>query len=70
VVQVGSTQVRYALRAIEDPHAMQTQHGDWLPLGGLRGWFGVYLPPVLEALGLAEVEHQPKNNRMRAVARK
>jgi hypothetical protein len=36
---------------------------------GLRGRFGVYLPPVLEALGLAEVEHNPKNNRMRAVAK-
>jgi hypothetical protein len=35
---------------------------------GLRGRFGVYVPPVLEALGLAEVEHQPKNNRMRARA--
>ncbi len=33
---------------------------------GLRGRFGVYVPPVLEALGLAEVEHNPKNNRMRA----
>ncbi len=33
---------------------------------GLRGRFGMYVPPVLEALGLAEVEHQPKNNRMRA----
>jgi hypothetical protein len=33
---------------------------------GLRGRFGVYLPPVLEALNLAEVEHHPKNNRMRA----
>jgi uncharacterized protein DUF6855 len=33
---------------------------------GLRGRFGMYLPPVLEALGLAEVEHNPKNNRMRA----
>jgi hypothetical protein len=37
---------------------------------GLRGRFGMYLPPVLEALGLAEVEHNPKNNRMRAVATK
>ena len=36
---------------------------------GLRGRFGVYVPPVLEALGLAEVEHNPKNNRMRSVAR-
>ena len=33
---------------------------------GLRGRFGMYVPPVLEALGLAEVEHNPKNNRMRA----
>ena len=33
---------------------------------GLRGRFGVYVPPVLEALGLAEVEHLPRNNRMRA----
>ena len=33
---------------------------------GLRGRFGMYVPPVLEALGLAEVEHAPKNNRMRA----
>jgi hypothetical protein len=37
---------------------------------GLRGRFGMYVPPVLEALGLAEVEHNPKNNRMRAIARK
>lgn len=33
---------------------------------GLRGRFGVYLPPLLEALGLAEVTHDAKNNRMRA----
>jgi hypothetical protein len=33
---------------------------------GMRGRFGVYVPPVLEVLGLAEVEHQPRNNRMRA----
>lgn len=32
---------------------------------GLRGRFGMYVPPVLEALGLAELEHNPKNNRMR-----
>ncbi len=37
---------------------------------GLRGRFGMYVPPVLEALGLAEVEHNPKANRMRAVAKK
>lgn len=36
---------------------------------GLRGRFGVYVPPVLEALGLAEVEHAPRNNRMRALPR-
>lgn len=34
---------------------------------GLRGRFGNYVPPVLEALGLAEVEHNPRNNRMRAI---
>jgi len=34
---------------------------------GLRGRFGVYVPPVLEALGLAEVEHNARNNRMRAI---
>jgi hypothetical protein len=33
---------------------------------GLRGRFGMYVPPVLEVLGLAEVEHNAKNNRMRA----
>ena len=33
---------------------------------GLRGRFGMYMPPLLEALGLAEVEHNAKNNRMRA----
>jgi hypothetical protein len=34
---------------------------------GFRGRFGMYLPPVLEALGLAEVEHNARNNRMRAL---
>lgn len=34
---------------------------------GLRCCFGMYVPPLLEALGLAEVEHNPKNNRMRAL---
>jgi hypothetical protein len=33
---------------------------------GLRGRFGMYVPPILEALGLAEVEHNARNNRMRA----
>jgi hypothetical protein len=99
VCQVGSTQLRYHLSAIEDLHAMLKEHGDWLLLGsadeqkpaapstveawgrwegnpvggwyglkkGLRGRFGMYMPPLLEALGLAEVEHNPKNNRMRAL---
>ncbi len=99
VCQVGSTQLRYHLRAIEDLHAMMKKHGDWMPLGsadeqkpaadgtveawgrssmnpvggwyglkkGLRGRFGMYMPPLLEALGMAEVEHNPKNNRMRAI---
>jgi hypothetical protein len=100
VAQVGKTEVRYQLRAVEDLHAMLEAHGDWMPLGtadeqkpaaegtleawarspdnpvggwyglkkGLRGRFGNYVPPVLEALGLAEVEHNPRNNRMRAQA--
>ncbi|MCI1751562.1 MAG: hypothetical protein LKM36_01465 [Flavobacteriales bacterium] len=33
---------------------------------GLRGRFGVYLPPLMEALGLAEVTHEARGNRMRA----
>ena len=99
VVQVGKTQLRYALNAIEDLHVMLKTAGDWVPLGGadeqkpaadgtveawgrsatnpvggwyglkkgLRGRFGVYVPPVLEVLGLAEVEKLPRNNRMRAL---
>jgi hypothetical protein len=43
--------------------------GGWYGLKkGLRGRFGVYVPPVLAVLGLAEVENQPRNNRMRATA--
>jgi hypothetical protein len=42
-------------------------HGWYGLKKGLRGRFGMYLPPVLEALGLAEVEHNPRNNRMRAL---
>ena len=34
---------------------------------GYRGRFGMYLPPLLEALGLAELTHEARNNRMRAV---
>jgi hypothetical protein len=99
VCKVGSTELRYHLRAIDDLHAMLKQHGDWMPLGsaeeqkpaaegtveawgrspdnpvggwyglrkGYRGRFGMYMPPLLEALGMAEVEHNPKNNRMRAI---
>ena len=41
--------------------------GGWYGLKkGLRGRFGMYIPPLMEALGLAEVEHGPRNNRMRA----
>jgi hypothetical protein len=43
--------------------------GGWYGLKkGLRGRFGVYVPPLLEALGLCELEHHPRNNRMRALA--
>jgi hypothetical protein len=41
--------------------------GGWYGLRkGYRGRFGMYLPPLLEHLGLAELEHNPRNNRMRA----
>ena len=41
--------------------------GGWYGLKkGLRGRFGVYVPPLMEALGLCELEHNAKNNRMRA----
>ena len=98
VCQVGSTQLKYHLRAVEDLHAMLKAHGDWMPLGaadeqkdaasgtveawgravdnpvggwyglrkGYRGRFGMYLPPLLEALGLAELTHEARNNQMRA----
>jgi hypothetical protein len=99
ICQVGTTQLRYHPRAIEDLHAMLKAHGDWMPLGsadeqkpaaegtveawgrstdnpvggwygikkGYRGRFGMYMPPLLEALGLAEVTHDARNNRMRAI---
>ena len=42
--------------------------GGWYGLRkGYRGRFANYVPPVLEALGLAELEHNPRNNRMRAL---
>ncbi len=98
VCQVGSTQLRYQLRAIEDLAAWLKEQGDWVALGGAdelkaapegsveawgrsegnpvggwygvrkgyRGRFGVYLPPLLELLGLVELEHNPRNNRVRA----
>jgi hypothetical protein len=99
VVQVGSTQLRYDLRCIEDLHAMLKAHGGWMLLGsadeqkpaaegtveawgrspknpvggwyglkkGYRGRFGMYVPMVLKKVGLAEVEENPRNNRMRAL---
>jgi hypothetical protein len=43
--------------------------GGWYGLKkGLRGRFGMYVPPLMERLGLAEVEHNPRGNRMRALA--
>jgi hypothetical protein len=101
VVQVGTTQLRYHLRALDDLHAMLVAAGDWVPLGstdeqkpakdgtveawaraddnpvggwyglkkGLRGRFANYVPPVMEVLGRAEVEHNARNNRMRATRR-
>jgi hypothetical protein len=42
--------------------------GGWYGLKkGLRGRFAMYVPPLMEALGLAEVEHNPRGNRMRAI---
>jgi hypothetical protein len=98
VCQVGSTQLRYDLRAIDELHAMLQEHGEWMDLGaadeqkeakegtveawgrsatnprggwyglrkGYRGRFGMYLPPLLEELGLAELTHDARNNKMRA----
>ena len=42
--------------------------GGWYGLrNGYRGRFAMYLPPLLEELGLAEVTHEARNNRMRAL---
>lgn len=42
--------------------------GGWYGLKkGLRGRFGMYIPPLMEALELAEVTHDPKGNKMRAI---
>lgn len=99
VCQVGSTQLRYHVSAVEDLHAWLRAQGDWVELGaadegkpakegtieawgrspgnpvagwyglrkGYRGRFGMYLPPLLEELGLVELEHNPRNNRARAL---
>ncbi len=99
VCQVGSTTLKYQLRAVEDLHVWLVDQGAWVPLGaadenkpaaagtveawgrspdnpvagwyglrkGYRGRFGMYLPPLLEALGLAEVTHDARNNSMRAI---
>jgi len=41
--------------------------GGWYGLrNGYRGRFGMYLPPLLEALGLAELTHEARNNKVRA----
>ena len=43
-------------------------NGGWYGLKkGFRGRFAIYIPPLMELLGMAEVEHHPKNNRMRAI---
>lgn len=34
---------------------------------GLRGRFGMYIPPLMEAIGLAEVTHDAKGNKMRSI---
>ena len=60
VCQVGSTTLRYHLRAVEDLH--------WYGLRkGYRGRFGMYLPPLLEELGLAELTHEKRNNTVRGI---
>ncbi len=60
----GEAAARFRLAADNLPH--RPEAGSYGLRKGMRGRFGVYVPPVLEALGLAEVEHQPRNNRMRA----
>jgi len=48
--------------------AADNPRGGWYGLKkGLRGRFAHYVPPVLELLGLAEVEHKARNNRIRAL---
>jgi len=43
-------------------------NGGWYGLKkGFRGRFGMYIPPLMEALGLAEITHEPRGNKMRAL---
>lgn len=99
VCQVGSTTLKYQVRAIEDLTAWLREQGDWVPLGaadeskpaadgtveawgrsesnpvggwyglrkGYRGRFGMYLPPLLEKLGVVELTHDARNNSVRAL---
>ena len=99
VCQVGSTTLKYHLRALDDLHLWLMEKVDWVPLGaadenkpaaegtveawgrdpenpvggwyglrkGYRGRFGMYLPPLLEALGLVELTHDKRNNSVRAI---
>ena len=47
--------------------SMSNPVGGWYGLKkGLRGRFGVYIPPLMEARGLGELEHNPEHNRIRA----
>jgi hypothetical protein len=42
--------------------------GGWYGLKkGFRGRVGMYIPPLMEELGLAEVTHNPKGNKMKAL---
>ena len=46
----------------------QNPEGGWYGLKkGFRGRFGMYVPPLMEALGLAEVTHDARGNKMRAI---
>jgi hypothetical protein len=49
-------------------YATDSPVGGWYgPKKGLRGRFANYIPPILESLGLAEVQHNLRNNRIRAL---
>ncbi len=42
--------------------------GGWYGLRkGYRGRFGMYIPPLLERMGRAELTHEARNNSMRAI---